>query len=272
MPSDADVTHPLPTSDTELVAEWTGQPALFSDLPIDVPTVRAGRDFLHTGSTVSRHEQDAARIVACAALGWSNRRIARELGHHQATVAAVLRDAAKHGKVEAVKDRVLSAAAAAIHSDIELGDELADRIRAGDEGVDLGQLAALRKSTWVGAGILADKGGPAAAPVTIHAGPGSVVQVVQDYAARLRSLVAPDSQSGAQTEEPKQIEGVQAEVMPAVMPDGPTASPSIRPDEPGWTETSEGGGGVRRRRAHQNSRWITLGEFYEHLARVFHDS
>ena len=184
--------------DNGLLEAWTGQPELFDGLDLATSTVTAARNFLHTGKTVTSDERAAARIVAAASLGWSTRRISRELGHSRNTIAAVVRLAEKAGKVEPVKDRVLAAAAESIHSDIELGDQLAQKIREGLGGERaLSELAAFRRGTWVGAGILADKGSPPppSVAVQVNVGAGSVVQVVQEYATRLKGLT--DSKSGA---------------------------------------------------------------------------
>jgi hypothetical protein len=187
---------PMPT-DGDALEAFTGQPDLLALVDVSAPTVEAARRFLHTGKTTLRDERAAAAICAAAALGWSNRKIARDLGHSQDTVRAVVRLAEQAGKVGAVKDRVLASVAQAIQSDIELGNELAEKVSNGDDDApDLAALAAFRKAGWVGAGILADKGAAAGpASVTIINQGDAVVNVVQDYAARLAKLAATDSAS-----------------------------------------------------------------------------
>ncbi len=237
---------PSHTSDDALEA-YTGQPALFSELDVSRPVVIAAREHVHTGTTVSADEREAARIIGLAALRWSERRIAESTGHSRNTIAAVLRLAERAGKVEPVKERVLAAAAAAIHSDIELGNELADDVRNGEPGADLAGLASLRRSTWVGAGILADKGAaPVGVQVQVNVGSGSVVQVVEDYRRRLAGLAAPDSESGVAITDDQQTEGNAVQVMPAVMP---ASADSGAPPTGGenqaasGAETGRGGGG-----------------------------
>ena len=163
----------------------SGQPGLFSGLDCNVSVVRAARDYIHTGSTTSRHHQDAAKIIAAAALGWSERKIARKLGHSRNTVGPVLRAAERAGKLEPVRERVVAAVAAAVHADIEKGNAMAENYLKPDA---LAALASFRRATWVGAQILAEKVLAPQASVTVNVGPGSVVQVVQEYQARLDQL------------------------------------------------------------------------------------
>ncbi len=230
---------PAHTDDDALEA-YSGQPALFSMLDLSTPVVCAARSHVHTGSTVSADEREAARIIGLAALRWSERRIAEVTRHSRNTISAVLRLAERAGKVEPVKERVLAAAAAAIHSDIELGNQLAEDVRNGEPDADLAGLASLRRSTWVGAGILADKGSAMpSVQVQVNVGSGSVVQVVEDYRRRIASLAAPDSESGAELAPPPQIEVRPAPVMPAVMPDPPDSHRSAVEIE----GASEGRGG-----------------------------
>jgi hypothetical protein len=230
---------PAHTGDDALEA-YSGQPVLFSELDVSRPVVIAARAHVHTGTTVSADEREAARIIGLAALRWSERRIAETTGHSRNTVSAVLRLAERAGKVEPVKERVLAAAAAAIHSDIELGNQLADDVRNGEAGADLASLASLRRSTWVGAGILADKGTSSpTVQVNVQVGSGSVVQVVEDYRRRQAAMLAPDSESGAVMPEVQQIQGESAPVMPDVMPAQPDSSRS----EVGILGASEGRGG-----------------------------
>lgn len=179
-------------ADGDALEAFTGQPALFAGLDCDLPTVNAARQFFHTGTTTTQHEQDAARIVAAASLGWSVRKIARELRHSRNTVAAVLRLAESAGKVEPVQRRVLAAAAAAVHADIEEGNRMIEEAETPQE---VSAAAALRRSTWVGVGILADKVAPGQPSITVNVGAGSVVQVVQDYARELAALSSADSAS-----------------------------------------------------------------------------
>lgn len=232
---------------------FTGQPELLRLVDVDQPTVQAARRFLHTGTTVLKDEQRAAAIVAAAALGWSNRRIARELGHSQDTVRAVLRLAEAAGKVGAVKERVLASVAAAIQADIELGNEIAGQIR---DAVDSGEgvkpemlsgLAAFRKAGWVGAGILADKGNAAGpASITIVNQGDAVVNVVADYAKKLAQLGAADSASVGKARDCGELRGEAViDVGSAVVggaggagPDGGLAGERIEADAAG-----EGGGG-----------------------------
>lgn len=234
---------PIPSDAGDLVASLTGQPALFSDLDVSVDVVRAGRDYLHTGTTTSSHHESAAKIIAGAVMGWSERKIARELGHSRNTVAAVLRDAVRSGKVEPVKERVIAAAAAAIHSDIERGNDL---IESAATPQDIAAVAGLRRSTWVGAGILADKGATAGpSSVVVNVGAGSVVQVIEGYAARLAALKpsAVDYESSGKSPIAEEIE-VNAEVRA----DGDTrpageAVVADRPGSPADQGTRGGGGG-----------------------------
>jgi hypothetical protein len=212
-------------TDDEAIEALTGQRALFSLCDVSSPVVEAARRHIHTGTTVAGDEREAARIIGLAALGWSERRIAESTSHSRNTVAAVLRLAEKAGKVEPVKDRVLACAAAAIHSDIELGNTLADQVRDGDGDVALGELASLRRSTWVGVGILADKEGPRATSITVNVGSGSVVQVVEDYGRRLAALTAQtDTESGVRSEQSQAITVQCGAVMPAVSTDTRTAA------------------------------------------------
>lgn len=246
------------TSDVagDALEAFTGQPELLALVEVDQPMVQAARAFLHTGKTTVRNEQKAAAIVAAASLGWSNRKIARDLGHSQDTVRAVLRLAEQAGKVGAVKDRVLAAAAEAVHADIDLGNELAERVREGGEDApDLGQLAAFRKAGWVGAGIIADK--PAAGPASItivNQGDG-VVNVVQEYAERLRRLASADSASVV-------IDAVPVSSA-ASMPDDAggdglarsaerLGDPTAAPPATNGGATAEAGGGVRARGEGEN--------------------
>jgi hypothetical protein len=230
---------PIPTDAGDLVASLTGQPALFSDLDVSVEVVRAGRDYLHTGTTTSAHHDSAAKIIAGAVMGWSERKIARDLGHSRNTVAAVLRDAVRSGKVEPVKERVIAAAAAAIHSDIERGNDLMEEAETPQ---DIAAVAGLRRSTWVGAGILADKGGAAGpASVVVNVGAGSVVQVVEGYAARLKAL-AVDYESKANTTKPEGIE-VNAEVRHYGDTKTSRGSDELAGPGAGGDRGEEGGGG-----------------------------
>ncbi len=242
---------PIPKN-ADLAAEYTGQPELFAMADVDRDTVSAARVFLHTGNTTARNAERAALIVAAASLGWSQRRIAQELGHSRNTVKAVLQLAEKAGKLEPVKERVLAAAADAIHSDIELGNDLADDVRSGNANEkDLAALASLRRATWVGAGILADKGAaPAAAGagLTVHVGPGSVVQVVQDYATRLKQLAAgPEMESGVEAAKAQQITDIGGQVMQAVMqaaPESAAAASGALPADANGADRGAGGVGA----------------------------
>lgn len=209
-------TLPMPLSAAELVEEWTGQMELFERAFLDLGVVQGAREHVHTGKIVGKDHEAAARIVALASMGWSERRIADHVKHSRNTVRAVLRLAEKSGKVEPLKDRVLAAAANAVHADIELGNDLADKVRAGvDSAPGLGELASFRKSSWVGAGILADKQGPAPGPATINV-QVNVGQVVAEYAGRLKRLA--DSESGVPTTEPQEIQGESVVVCPVVCP------------------------------------------------------
>jgi DNA-binding CsgD family transcriptional regulator len=228
-----------------MVEVHTDQPALFSDPDLDRQVVDGGRTYLHTGTTISKHTEQAAAIISCAGSGWSQARIARELGHSPKTVRAVLRLAETDGKLARLKERVLEAMRHSVHEDIELGDMLRESIRLDlVNGVldwdKLSGFASMRKATWVGGGISEDKG---AATLTVH-GPvnvisGSVVQVVEDYRRRQAAMLASDSESGAVMPEPEQKRGDSAQVMPSAMP-GQTDSGR---SEVGIGVASEGRGG-----------------------------
>lgn len=227
-------TLTLPKDTTDLVEALTGQPELFSILEVNADVVRAARDFVHTGTTVSRDAQSVVHILAGASLGWSERRIAEQTHHSRNTVRAVLRLAEKNGKVEPVKERVLAAMAEAVHSDVELGNELADRARESKSLEVVQTLAQLRRSTWVGGGILADKdvrpasgSGPAPSGVNVQ-----VNLVVQEYARRLA-----DCQSGGLGVKGQQSQGMTVEVMPVVMPIDPETT-----TVPAEGQVGEGGG------------------------------
>lgn len=226
--------------DLDVVDLVTGQPQLFSSSDLCPEVLKGAREFIHSGVTTFRDAQSAARIIAAASLGWSERRIARELGHGRDTVHAVLRLAEQAGKVRPVKERVLAAAAAALHSDIELGNEEAERVRNG-EG-DLAGLAALRRSTWVGAGILADKGAADRPAVVVNVASGSAVQVVQEYASRLARLTgASDSASVVNT---TQAIDVQAVADCDAATDAVMAAPARHPEPaPDSGPAAQGGGG-----------------------------
>lgn len=227
-------------SDEDALEAYTGQPGLFSGLDLNRPLVLAARRHLHTGTTTTSHEEQAAQIVALATLNWSDSRIAAHLGHSRSTVSAVLRLAEKAEKVEQVQARVLSAAAQAIHSDIELGVTLADEIRAGDRTL-LRETAAFKTATWVGVRQLAGTVQSAPPPsVSVTVGAGSVVQVVENYRRRIAGLASPDSESGADKIEHQQNEGNAVAVMPAVIP-GPSDSHRSAGERAGASEGRGGG-------------------------------
>lgn len=258
---------PLP-SEPDLPAAYTGQPDLFAGLDVSKPTVRAARRFLHSGTTTAEDEEAAAKIIGAAALGWSVRRIARELGHSRNTVAAVLDLAEQAGKVEPVAKRVLQAAGESIHSDLEWGNDLVEDARAhGVSDKKLSAIAALRRSTWVavkelsGAGTPQDR--PAVAVQVNVSGLGAQV-AVSEYAKRLQELQAgaaapgagPDSQSGAAGPESSANSPIEVDVMPRVMPPSPNtidpgipaAIPGVSPGVsaiPGPGVSTGGGGGCR---------------------------
>ena len=232
-------TLPLPEREDELVEVVSGQPELFSALDVDAKLVQAAREHLHVHNahTVSRDHQAVARIIAAAQLGWPIRRIAEQLGHSRHTVRAILRMAEREGKVAPMRERVLAAAAESVHEDIAYGDRLRERAEAGED-VDIGALAALRRSTWIGAGILADKGARPAVEVNVQvAGAGTQV-VVQEYAQRLRQLAPPESESGVPAANTGDIGGAQAQVLPPVLP------PAEAGDLVGGSQAQGEGGGV----------------------------
>lgn len=241
----------LPLPESSALVEWaTGQPELFSALELDVEIVKAARVFLHTGKTTCRNEEAVAKIVAAASLGWSQRRIADQLGHSRATVGAVLERAAEAGKVEPLKDRVLAAAGNAIHDDIEMGSELLAAWRGGSSRADLGEIASFRRATWVGAGILADKEGPKQTSVTVNVSGGSVVQVVAEARDRVAKIGRfSDSESGASIDIPAVISHDAPSVIPHLPPADPKTQPApapvpdlAGPDQIAETGAGEGGG------------------------------
>lgn len=238
-------TLPLPEREDELVEVVSGQPELFSGLDVDAKLVQAAREHLHihNAHTVSRDHQAVARIIAAAQLGWPIRRIAEQLGHSRHTVRAILRMAEREGKVAPMRERVLAAAAESVHEDIAYGDRLRERAEAGED-VDIGALAALRRSTWIGAGILADKGAarPAVEVNVQVAGAGTQV-VVQEYAQRLRQLAPPESESGVPQPNTGDIAGSQAQVLPPVLPAG-AGSAADAGDLGGGSQAQGEGGGV----------------------------
>jgi hypothetical protein len=187
---------PLSEDRADLVEAWTEQPELFSRLDVDVPVVRAARDFIHSGKTTTRQSELCALIIGATALGWSYRKIAAEYHVSRNTVKAVVQVAEKSGKVEPVRERVLAAVAESALADVELGNQVADVIRrklVEGDGADrlLSGLASLRRATG---GIAAEMMGqtlPAGIgpAVTVNVtGPGSSVQVVEEYAGRLARL------------------------------------------------------------------------------------
>lgn len=194
------MANPLPEQSEEMVACISGQPELFSVLGIDPDVVSAAQTVAeHNGNTTLKHHRDAAAIISALSLGWSDRRIARELQHGEKTVRAIRLRLTKDGKLTAAKEVALDAAGQSLLADVELGNELLEEIRTldGDARAKLlAGYASLRRAEGVRAGILADKGGsgrPALVQVNVSA--GSVVQVVEDYAARLADLPSVDPTS-----------------------------------------------------------------------------
>ena len=160
---------------------------------VNTSVLLGGKSYLHTGSTVSSDERAAAEIIGLASMGWSLRKIAEKTGHSRNTVAMVARMGEKGGKLEPLGDRLRAQALDAVHSDVELGNSLAEQVRTcgGMEARErmVSSLAALRRSCWVGikdlAGVVP---GQVGAAVQVNVTVQGAAVTVEEYAGRLRSL------------------------------------------------------------------------------------
>lgn len=141
----------------------------------------------HTGAYVSRDATRVDAIVTARLLGWSDRRIARELGCDVRVISAVVRRLEANGKLPALEKRLRRALG-------ELAEESVCRLRETLEEPE--PSPAMIRALSITAGIAADKyagvasGEPARAPAADGLPPGS--RVVLEWAQKVGRRVTVD--------------------------------------------------------------------------------
>lgn len=184
--------HALATVDHRtLVQRLTEQPELFALDPETISLVRAVRTYQPTGERITHDEEKVAGIVLGKLLGWSDRRIAREVAVGRNSIGPAVIALEARGVLEPLKDRCRRWLGELTEQTI-----LRAREELGAEKTD----AALLRSLWVGAGIGTDKMGdqaPAQSHQHLHIHSEAAAESVRDLVRRLRGdhLVPSDSES-----------------------------------------------------------------------------
>lgn len=147
------------------------------------------------GHTLLTDKIAMAQVVGLYANGFTQKEIAAKLSMSQSTVVTLLSAAQKVSESPTPREKILQAATDALLGVLDTVHELRERAKTSDDSSFVSAVASFSKSAWIGAGILSDKFASNAPSISITAGPGTVVNVLNDYSQRLTQLGQPASQS-----------------------------------------------------------------------------
>lgn len=140
--------EPSPIRDIgDLADRITDQPSLFGDLP-DVGTIRAAKEFVHTGKTTMANGERVVGIMAAWLQTGSMSEAARLCKVSRNTISAVIRILEENGKLERLKDRFERARMEAGVATAQMIQEVLD---SGKRDTDA---AAMLRAGWVGLGVV----------------------------------------------------------------------------------------------------------------------
>lgn len=141
------------------------------------------------GQGILNDKEACAEIVNLYSEGLSSRTIAKQLGKSHSTVWQALNQARKDGTIPELRSRILETVSETLMDTIKSFETLREDFMALDPLLRradyLTALASYSKATWIGVGITVDKQASQTATVQISAGPGSVIQLVNDYSQKL---------------------------------------------------------------------------------------
>lgn len=176
------MTHPI--TDLALLAESiSDQPELFA--APDVSSVRAAREYAHTGNWTVKDGRRVALIVSAWLNTGSLRKTAQLCSVSRNTVSAVLRILENAGKLEPLKERFARAR-------LEVGMEQLAWMEEIIASRDI-EAAQVLKAGWVGVGIVSDKEAaapPAAMHLHVHQVATADADPVREYERLLRAARA----------------------------------------------------------------------------------
>lgn len=139
----------------------------------------------HGYTLLEEDPQKCQEIERLYTEGLTQREISGKLGISLSTATTVLRKSRENGRCPTLRERLLEFAIESCMGAVAKARELRDSLTGQSRADMVAAVGSYEKSAWIGVGILSDKLASTTPAIHIQAGPGSVVQVVNDYSQKL---------------------------------------------------------------------------------------
>lgn len=146
------------------------------------------------GYTLLDDPEKCQDIESLYTQGYSQKEITARAGVSESTVVTMLRQAREQGRCASLRDRLIEFAIDSCMGAINKARELRESLSGESRADMVSAVGSYEKSAWIGVGILSDKLAASTPSVQISAGPGSVIQVVNDYSQKLAQFTPKQAQ------------------------------------------------------------------------------